>query len=65
MAVKPTTQLSASEQLAAYRAAARQLAPTIPSEETTLAITIGKKAAAGRSFFTNVVAVYKVERSKY
>jgi len=55
---------TAAERLAAYRSAAAALAPraSISEPERSVAEIFGKAAADSRNFFTNVAAVYKVER---
>lgn len=55
---------TAAERLAAYRAAAKSLAPAAeqPREDRALSEVVGKIAADTRGFFSNVRAVYQVER---
>lgn len=62
--VPSITAPTAAERLAAYRAAAASLAPRAESvvTERTAAEFFGKAAAGSRNFFSNVAAVYKVER---
>ena len=62
--VPSTTAPTAAERLAAYRAAAAALSPRASAAEPERSASeiFGKAAAASRNFFTNVAAVYKVER---
>lgn len=62
-----TAPKTTAERLAAYRAAAKSLTPQAeqaeqPSEALSLSEILGKAAADSRGFFSNVSAVYKVER---
>jgi hypothetical protein len=57
------TAPTAAERLAAYRAAAASLTPrATAAPERSAAEVFGKIGADSRNFFTNVAAVYKVER---
>ena len=55
---------TAAERLAAYRAAAKSITPVAEqaSADRALSEIVGKAAAETRGFFSNVAAVYKVER---
>lgn len=58
---RTATPKTAAEQLAAYRAAAKAIAPK--KEESTLALTLGRALVSVPNFFEDVAAVYKCERA--